>query len=244
VTAAREISVLLVDDDESVRAGLALLIETEPGVRIVGVADDGVEAVALARQLCPDVVVMDLRMPRLNGVEATRRLVADDFVAETGYTVPVLILTIFDDDENVHAALRAGASGYLLKSVAPRQLGDAIRAVAAGDGWLHPSVTRSVIAEIATRPDPSLPTPGDLTLLTARENEVLVLVAHGLSNAEIAGYLMVTEATVKTHLGRVITKLNLRDRAQAVATAYRTGLVSPHDSPPEPTPRRPTRRLT
>jgi DNA-binding NarL/FixJ family response regulator len=232
MTKATEISVLLVDDEPLVRAGLAMLIDADPELRVAGEASDGIEAVDLARQVRPDVVVMDVRMPRMGGVEATRLLVGDDFISATGFTVAVLVLTTFDDDQALHDALRAGASGYLLKNVAPRLLGDAIRAVAAGDAWLHPAVTRRLLDEFAARPDPSLPAPQELHRLTVRETEVLVLVAHGMTNAEIAGHLFVSEATVKTHLGRLMTKLNLHDRSQAVAAAYKTGLVHPKARPP------------
>jgi DNA-binding NarL/FixJ family response regulator len=226
--------VLLADDEPLVRAGLAMLIDSEPDLLVVGEADDGVQAVELATQLRPDVVVMDVRMPRSNGVEATRRLVADDFITDTGFTVAVLILTTFNEDSAVYEALRAGASGFILKNAAPRALAEAVRAVASGDAWLDPAVARKLLNEFAARPNPSLPTPEEMRRLTIREREVLVLIAHGLSNAAIAAHLVVSEATVKTHLGRILVKLGLHDRSQAVTAAYKSGLVSPSDQPPSP----------
>jgi DNA-binding NarL/FixJ family response regulator len=224
--------VLLADDEPLVRAGLAMLLDAENDLVVVGEADDGTQAVALAGHLHPHVVVMDVRMPRCDGVEATRQLVADEFVSRTGVIVPVLILTTFNEDHAVYEALRAGASGFLLKNAAPRALADAIRAVAAGRAWLDPAVARLLLDEFAGRPDLSLPAPAELRHLTIRETEVLVLIAHGLSNAAIAAHLVVSEATVKTHVGRILMKLGLHDRAQAVATAYKTGLVRPGDAPP------------
>jgi DNA-binding NarL/FixJ family response regulator len=216
------IRVLVVDDQQMVRAGFRLILSAETGIEVVGEASDGDAAVRLAGQLRPDVVLMDIRMPGVDGLQATRRLLA---AAPQG-TTRVLILTTFDTEEYVFGALRAGASGFLLKNSPPEQLTEAIRVVASGDALLDPLVTRLVIDELARRP----PTPGAateaLTALTEREREVLLLVAQGLANAEIAARMYVSEATVKTHVSRVLMKLGLRDRVQAVIFAYENGLVS------------------
>jgi DNA-binding NarL/FixJ family response regulator len=201
-----------------------MILEAEPDLEIVGEAADGEEAVAEARRLSPDVVLMDIRMPRMDGVEATRRLAGG---AADGAT-RVLILTTFDLDEYVVEALRAGASGFLLKDVPPEDLIDAIRVVAAGDALIAPSVTRRLLDRFAElRPPASLVMPAGMDQLTERELEVLRQMARGLSNAEIAGELYVSETTVKTHVGRVLMKLGLRDRVQAVVLAYESGLVQP-----------------
>jgi DNA-binding NarL/FixJ family response regulator len=221
------IRVLLADDQPLVRAGIAMLLEAEPEIQVVAETDDGRHAVEAARRLQPDVVVMDVRMPGTDGVEATRQITADGFSEHPDDPVKVLVLTTYHVDETVYAALRAGASGFLLKDAAPQDLAAAVRAVAAGEAWLDPAVARGLLREFAARPDTTGPTPDELRRLTAREREVLVLVAHGLSNAEISARLVVGEATVKTHLGRVLLKLGLRDRAQAVAAAYQSGLVKP-----------------
>ncbi|MDQ1033342.1 DNA-binding NarL/FixJ family response regulator [Streptomyces umbrinus] len=221
------IRVLLADDQPLVRSGLAMLLNAEPDIEVVGEADDGDQAITLVRQVQPDVIVMDVRMPGTDGVEATRRITADEMSADAGNPVKVLILTTYDLDEAVLGALRAGASGFVLKDAAPAELGTAVRAVAAGDGWLASSVTGRLLKEFAARPDPVARSPEELHRLTAREREVLVQVAHGLSNNDIASGLVISEATVKTHLARVLTKLGLRDRAQAVALAYQSGLVKP-----------------
>jgi DNA-binding NarL/FixJ family response regulator len=217
------IRVLVADDQTLVRAGFRVLVESAPDLEVVGEAGDGVEAVELARRELPDVVLMDIRMPRLDGLEATRRIVALD----RAEGVRVLVLTTFDLDEYVYQALRAGASGFLLKDTPPADLLAAIRVVAAGDALLAPSVTRRLIAEFARRPEPSAVTPAALAALTDREREVLALVARGLSNAEIAELLVVSGATAKTHVSRVLAKLGARDRAQLVMLAYETGLVTP-----------------
>ena len=217
------IKVLVADDQTLVRAGFRVLVESAPDLEVVGEAGDGVEAVELARQELPDVVLMDIRMPRMDGLEATRRIVALD----RAEAVRVLVLTTFDLDEYVYQALRAGASGFLLKDTPPADLLAAIRVVAAGDALLAPSVTRRLIAEFARRPEPSAVTPAALASLTEREREVLALVARGLSNAEIAELLVVSGATAKTHVSRVLAKLGARDRAQLVMLAYETGLVTP-----------------
>ncbi|MDQ1646636.1 MAG: hypothetical protein QOJ50_2820 [Cryptosporangiaceae bacterium] len=224
-----QITVLLADDEPLVRAGLAMLIDAEDGLAVVGEASDGLDAADLAARLRPGVVVMDIRMPGLDGVQATRRLFSGGCGA--GVSPAVLVLTTFNDDQAVYDALRAGASGFLLKSAAPRCLGDAIRAVAAGDAWLDPAVARKLLADFVARPGPAVPTAAQLGGLTIREREVLVLVAHGMSNAAIAAHLVISNATVKTHLARVLVKLGVHDRSQAVAAAYRCGLVRPHDGP-------------
>jgi DNA-binding NarL/FixJ family response regulator len=221
------IRVLLADDQPLVRAGLAMLLCAEPDVEVVGEAGDGAEAVELTRRLSPDVVLMDVRMPGLDGVAATRALTADP-----ESTARVLILTTYHVDEAVYAALRAGASGFLLKDAAPTELLYAVRAVAAGEAWLDPAVARGLLDDLAARPEPAAPSPALLAELTAREHEVLILMAYGLSNAEIARRLVVGDATVKTHVGRVLMKLGLRDRTQAVVAAYQSGLVVPGELPP------------
>ncbi|MBB5872674.1 DNA-binding NarL/FixJ family response regulator [Allocatelliglobosispora scoriae] len=221
------IRILIVDDQPLVRAGIAMLLAAEDGIDVVGECGDGGAALVEAARLQPDVVLMDVRMPGMSGVDATRRLTADAFAADPDRPAKVIILTTYHVDEAVHDALRAGASGFLLKDAAPAELVLAVRAVAAGEAWLDPAVTRSLLGEFTTRPEPARPSPAALAGLTARERETLVLVAHGLSNTEIAGYLYIGESTVKTHLGRVLMKLGLRDRAQAVMVAYQSGLVRP-----------------
>jgi DNA-binding NarL/FixJ family response regulator len=218
------IRVLIADDQALVRAGFRVLIDSAPDLEVVGEAGDGREAVALARSQKADVVLMDVRMPVLDGLAATRELTAADDAPR------IIILTTFDIDEYVFEALRAGASGFLLKDTEPAELLAAVRVVAAGDALLAPSVTRRLIEEFATRPDPHRTPPEALEVLTGREREVLVLVARGLSNAEIATELFISPATAKTHVSRVMMKLGARDRAQLVVTAYETGLVSPRSS--------------
>jgi DNA-binding NarL/FixJ family response regulator len=216
------LAVLIVDDQALVRAGFRMILEAEQDMEVVGEAADGREAVDEARRLRPDVVLMDVRMPEVDGIEATRRLLGD--AADT----KVVMLTTFDMDEYVYDALRAGASGFLLKDVPPEQLVAGIRAVASGDALLAPSVTRRVIEEFVRRPPASVRTlPAKLDDLTARELEVLKLIARGLSNAEIATELFVSETTVKTHVAHVLMKLDLRDRVQAVVLAYESGLIEP-----------------
>ena len=217
------IRLLLVDDQPLVRAGLRMVFEPEADIGIVGEAADGDQAVRLAASLRPDVVLMDVRMPRLDGIQATRAILdgAGDPVA-----IRVLVLTTFDHDEYVYEALRAGASGFLLKDAPPEALVAAVRAVAAGDALLAPSITRRLIEGFAHRRRPPDPPPG-LAELTDREREVLRLMARGLSNAEIAERLHVGESTVKTHVGHVLSKLELRDRVQAVVLAYEAGVVEP-----------------
>ncbi len=215
------LSVLIVDDQALVRAGFRMILDAEQDIDVAGEAADGREAVEEARRLRPDVVLMDVRMPEVDGIEATRQLLADG-----GVDAKVVMLTTFDMDEYVYDALKAGASGFLLKDVPPEQLVAGIRAVAGGDALLAPSVTRRVIEEFVRRPPPTARAlPPQVAELTARELEVLKLIARGLSNAEIAKELFVSETTVKTHVAHVLTKLSLRDRVQAVVLAYETGLA-------------------
>ena len=220
---APPIKVLVVDDQGLVRAGFRMILEAQPDIEVVGEATDGLDAVAAARRLRPDVVLMDIRMPRLDGLEATRRL-AGPGVAEP---LRVLMLTTFDLDEYVFEALRAGASGFLLKDLPREDLVAAVRVVAAGDALLAPQVTRRLIEEFARRPAPAAPAAGVLDALTARELETLGLLARGMSNAEMAAALYVSEHTVKTHVGNVLAKLGLRDRIHAVILTYEVGLVHP-----------------
>jgi len=215
------IRVLIADDQALVRAGFRVLIDSAEDLESVGEAADGAEAVALTAELQPDVVLMDIRMPGMDGLAATRHIVS----AHEGPRV--LILTTFDIDEYVFEALRSGASGFLLKDTDPAELLQAVRIVASGEALLAPSVTRRLIEEFATRPDPHRTPPEALDALTEREREVLGLVARGLSNHEIATELFISPATAKTHVSRIMSKLAARDRAQLVVTAYETGLVSP-----------------
>ncbi len=227
MTRAATIRAVVVDDQEIVRAGFAALLDTQDDIEVVGTAADGEEAVAICGEQKPDVVLMDVRMPTMDGIEATRRLAAD-----AGAGPKVIVLTTFDLDEHVYDALGAGASGFLLKDVTAETLFDAVRVVAAGDALLAPSVTRRLVGEFA-RLRPSLPPrPEALDDLTPRETEVLRLVAEGLSNGEIAERLVVSEETVKTHVSRVLGKLSLRDRTQAVVLAYESGLVVPRAHEP------------
>ena len=216
------IGIVVADDHEVVRTGFAAMLGTQPDFNVLGTAGDGAEAVLACRRLRPDVVLMDIRMPGTDGIEATRQLTLDDQAPR------VLILTTFDLDEYVFDALRAGASGFLLKEATAGQLYDAVRVIAAGDALLAPTVTRRLISEFARiHPPVAVPQPSSLAALTPRETEVLRLVAEGLSNSEIAARLTVTDDTVKTHVSRLLTKLGLRDRVQAVVTAYESGLVVP-----------------
>jgi DNA-binding NarL/FixJ family response regulator len=217
------LGILIADDQALVRAGFRMILEAEEDMEVVGEAADGREAVAEAQRLRPDVVLMDVRMPDVDGLDATRRLLGDD-----GSDAKVVMLTTFDMDEYVYDALRAGASGFLLKDVPPEQLVAGIRAVASGDALLAPSVTRRVIEEFVRRPPESVRTaPPELAELTERELEVLKLMARGLANAEIARELFISETTVKTHVAHILMKLKLRDRVQAVVFAYESGLVLP-----------------
>jgi DNA-binding NarL/FixJ family response regulator len=218
------ITVLIADDQALVRGGFRVLVESAPDMTVVGEAADGEEAIALAVRHQPDVVLMDIRMPVLNGIDATRRIVTDPATA----TTKVLILTTFDLDEYVYAGLRAGASGFLLKDTQPEHLLDGIRILAAGDALLAPSITRRLIQEFAARPDQSVhATQPMLEALSKREREVLVEVAGGWTNTEIGERLYISGATAKTHVSRLLTKLRARDRAQLVMIAYETGLVTP-----------------
>jgi DNA-binding NarL/FixJ family response regulator len=222
------VRIIVADDHQVVRTGFAALLDTQPDFSVVGTACDGAEAVRLGRELGPDVVLMDVRMPGMDGIEATRQL------AGPGPGGPrILILTTFDLDQYVYDALRAGASGFLLKDVTAERLFDAVRVIAAGDALLSPGVTRRLISEFTRlKPPPDGPPATALAGLTPRETQVLRLVAAGLSNPEIAAQLVVTEETVKTHVSRMLSKLGLRDRTQAVVTAYETGLVVPHSRNP------------
>ncbi|MEU5670533.1 response regulator transcription factor [Micromonospora sp. NPDC047753] len=220
------IRVLIADDQALLRGSFRLLVDLSPDCTTVGEAGTGAEAVALTGQHRPDVVLMDVRMPEMDGIEATRRICADPATADTR----VIILTTFDLDEYVYGALRAGASGFLLKDTPPANLLTGIRVVAAGEGLLAPTVTRRLIDEFARQPEPTRPLPRQLDGVTDREREVLALIARGLSNAELAAHLNLSQATVKTHVGRLLTKLAVRDRAQLVIVAYETGLVGPHRS--------------
>lgn len=210
------IRVGLADDQALVRAGFRMIVESQPGMKVAGEAGDGQEAIELVRREHPDVMLMDIRMPRVDGIEATRQVAG---------ATRVVILTTYELDEYVFDALAAGASGFLLKAAPPEQLIHAIEVVAAGNALLDPSVTRRLIAEFARRPEPALKRPEELATLTEREREVLLELARGFTNAEIAGRLHVSETTVKTHVAHVLDKLGLRDRVQAVIVAYEAGLV-------------------
>lgn len=225
------IRVLLADDQALIRAGFRMIIDSEPGFEVVAEAGDGREAVDLARTARADVVLMDIRMPRMDGLEATRRIGADDNLAG----VRVLVLTTFENDDNVVLALQAGASGFLGKSVPPEDLLHAIRVVAGGEALLSPKATRGLVSRFLTilRPEGAA-RPTALDLLTEREREILVLVAHGLSNDAIAERLYVSPLTAKTHVNRAMTKLDVRDRAQLVVLAYQSGLVRQGDALPDP----------
>jgi DNA-binding NarL/FixJ family response regulator len=225
------VEVLIVDDDTLVRAGLRLMIETQDDLAVVGEADDGETAIKLAAELQPDVVLMDIRMPGVDGIEATRQITGAVNLDDRTDAPRVLILTTFEVDEYVYEAVRAGASGFLLKRTPPEDLLDGLRVVAGGDALLGPSVTRRLMNEFANAtargPQPTDVRSRELDRLTEREREVLVLVAHGLANREIAAQLYVGESTVKTHVKRILMKLSLRDRIHAVVFAYETGLIKP-----------------
>lgn len=217
------ISVVVADDQELIRAGIVMLLAAQPDITVVGEAADGNAVLALVAEHAPDVVLMDLRMPGLDGIEATRRITADP--ADPDHPTRVLVLTTFGDDESVYPALRAGAQGYLLKHAAPQDLPSAIRRVAAGEAWLDPSIAGGVIERLSLVPKHSVDADEIRKLLTPRELEVLALIAQGLSNRQICEKLVVSEATAKTHVARVIMKTGCRDRAQVVALAYQSGLV-------------------
>ena len=218
------IRVVLADDQQLVRAGFRMLLQSEDGIEVVGEADDGAAALDVVRATLPDVVLMDVRMPGTDGLEATRAITADPALAG----VKVLILTTFELDEYVFEALRAGASGFLVKHTEPAELLRAVRVVAAGEALLSPGVTRRLIAEFASRPSRADAAPPSMKVLTDREREVVALVAEGLSNDEIAEELVVSPATARTHVSRAMMKLHARDRAQLVVQAYQSGLVRPH----------------
>jgi DNA-binding NarL/FixJ family response regulator len=217
------ISVVVADDQALVRGGFQLILDGQDDIEVVGQAENGREAVALVRQLRPEVVLMDVRMPVLDGIAATRHIVAEELPTK------VLVLTTFDNDEVVYDAMRAGASGFLLKSAPPGRLVEGVRVVADGDALLAPTITRRLVEEFVRRPRPGSDTPR-LADLTDREREVLVDIAHGLSNGEIAAHFVVSEATVKTHVNRIFQKLSVRDRVHAVVFAYETGLVQPGEA--------------
>jgi DNA-binding NarL/FixJ family response regulator len=220
---------LIADDQALVREGFAAVLAAQPGLLVVGQAADGADAVRQARHLQPDIVLMDVRMPVMDGLQATRQILT---AAASADRPRVLMLTTFDLDEYVYAALRLGASGFLLKDATAAELVRAVRVVAAGDALLAPSVTRRLIADFARQPHPAPAFQTSLGTLTPRETEVLQLIAHGLSNTEISDTLVIAEQTTKTHVGRILAKLDLRDRAQAVVLAYETGLVTPGGSVP------------
>jgi DNA-binding NarL/FixJ family response regulator len=218
----QEPRVVVADDQALVRAGFRMILN-EAGIPVVAEAADGVEAVSAVLRHRPDVILMDIRMPEMDGLEATRRIVA----TQHGSQCRIIILTTFDLDQYVYAALTAGASGFLLKHVSPEYLVSAVKLVRSGDALLAPSITRRLVERFAPQPAGQPAVPADLSALTPRELEVLLLLARGLSNAEVASQLTLSEATVKTHVGRILAKLQLRDRVQAVVLAYRTGLAGP-----------------
>jgi DNA-binding NarL/FixJ family response regulator len=221
------IRVVVVDDQPLVRAGITTVVNAQKDIAVVAEATDGQDALIQVRSQRPDVVLMDVRMPHTDGIAATRAVIDEGLTAQNGQPIKVIILTTFHHDEYVHAALRAGASGFLLKDAPPTEITTAIRAVAAGDAWLNPVVTRQLIDEFTSQPERHTPTPDQMTELTRREREVLVLLAQGLSNADVAEHLSISEATVRTYVSHVMTKLKVREKAQAVAAAYQTGLVQP-----------------
>ncbi|MFE9564195.1 response regulator [Streptomyces sp. NPDC006487] len=219
---AAPIKVMIADDQMMVRQGFTVLLDAQPDIEVVGQAVDGAEAVAKVAELAPDVVLMDIRMPGMGGIEATSLI-----TAAPGSAVKVLVLTTFDLDEYVYEALRAGASGFLLKDASADQLAEAVRVIAAGEALLAPNITKRLITEFSRLGAPRAPSKARIDELTERETEVLSLVAQGMSNAEIADHLILAEQTVKTHVGRILVKLGLRDRTQAAVFAYETGLIRP-----------------
>jgi DNA-binding NarL/FixJ family response regulator len=224
------IAVLIADDQALVRAGFRAILDEQPGIRVVGEAGDGRDAIDLVRRRHPDVVLMDIQMPDINGLEAARRILAE---ADENHPVAILMLTTFDLNEYVYDALRAGASGFLLKDVLPEQLIAAVRVVAAGDALIAPTITKRLIEQFARTAPPHIP-PARLKDLTPRELEILTLVARGMSNGEIADDLTLSQATVKTHIKHILSKLDLRDRVHAVVLAYEAGLVTPGETAESP----------
>jgi DNA-binding NarL/FixJ family response regulator len=224
------IKILIADDQALVRAGFKMILDAEDDLEVIGEAVDGRQAVEMARRMKPDVILMDIRMPELDGIEATKQVIA---AAAEDQPVRVLMLTTFDLNEYVYEALRAGASGFLLKDVPPEQLAEGIRVVAAGEALLAPSITKRLISEFATAAPPDPEPPAGFDELTEREREVFGLIARGLSNAEIAAELVVSETTVKTHVARVLMKLGLRDRVQVVVLAYESGISVPRRTTPQ-----------
>lgn len=220
------IRVVVADDQALVRAGLRMILQAQPDIEVVGEAEDGAQAVTITREHDPDVVLMDIRMPGVDGLEATQRLLHDSPPRPN-----ILMLTTFDTDEYVYRALRAGASGFLLKTAPPARLIEAVRTIAAGEALLAPTVTRRLIESFVRRPPPGSAIPPQLDALTEREVQVLTLAARGMPNLQIAQSLFLSEATVKSHINRIFAKLGIRDRVQAVVLAYETGLVTPGDNP-------------
>ncbi|MGH3800253.1 MAG: response regulator [Pseudonocardiaceae bacterium] len=224
------IRVVVVDDQPLVRAGIVMLLEAEEDIAVVAEAADGQDALTQIRAQRPNVVLMDVRMPGTDGIAATRAVIDEGLTAQDGQPIGVIIFTTYHIDEAVYAALRAGASGFLLKDAVPTEIAAAIRAVAGGEAWLAPAVTRRLIDDFATRPEQHTHPPAEMAQLVPREREVLTLLARGMSNADVAAQLFISEATVKTHLARVMMKLGVREKAQAVVVAYQTGLVQPPPS--------------
>ena len=218
--------VVVADDQALVRAGFRMILQAQPDIEVIGEAEDGAQAIAITGELDPDVVLMDIRMPGIDGLEATQRLLQADEPRPH-----VLMLTTFDTDEYVYRALRAGASGFLLKTAPPARLIEAVRTIAAGEALLAPTVTRRLIESFVRRPPPGSADPPELAALTQREVQVLTMAARGMSNLEIAQSLFLSEATVKSHINRIFAKLSIRDRVQAVVLAYETGLVTPGGNP-------------
>ncbi|MBV9203851.1 MAG: response regulator transcription factor [Actinobacteria bacterium] len=218
--------VVVADDQALVRAGFRMILQAQPDIEVIGEAEDGAQAIAITGELDPDVVLMDIRMPGIDGLEATQRLLQADQPRPH-----VLMLTTFDTDEYVYRALRAGASGFLLKTAPPARLIEAVRTIAAGEALLAPTVTRRLIESFVRRPPPGSADPPELAALTQREVQVLTMAARGMSNLEIAQSLFLSEATVKSHINRIFAKLSIRDRVQAVVLAYETGLVTPGGNP-------------
>jgi DNA-binding NarL/FixJ family response regulator len=226
IAAGRMIRLLIADDQALVRSGFAMILNAQPDFEVVGEAADGQQALDLARRLRPDLILMDVRMPRLDGIAATREL----FATSVATAPKVVILTTFDLDAHVYEALRAGASGFLLKDVSPDELVRAVHTVLGGEALLAPTVMRRLIDDFLARPQPTSEPPTRLRELTDRESEILIALARGLSNAEIAEELNLSAATIKTHVARVLTKLDVRDRVHAAITAYETGIVRPGDA--------------